>query len=166
MTHKVRDIDLGRRQILKLGLSAAALGSFGGTQAIADPEGTWGQPDPTIFPPNFFPTGKSLCKILEIHLYGGLSPWETFYHRPVTGTFSLTVYGTNMCRQIWGVIAILLGRRVRLDLHRVSAESAEPSAASAARLGAQGTRAGTAGRSQNPPPGRPKPRLARPRETK
>jgi uncharacterized protein DUF1501 len=86
MTRKVSDIDFGRRQVLKLGLSAAALGGFCGTPAIADiadPVGTWGRPDPTIFPPNFFPAGKSLYKVLEIHLYGGLSPWETFYYRPV-----------------------------------------------------------------------------------
>jgi hypothetical protein len=83
MAIKVRDVDLARRQVLRLGLGAAALGTFGNAGAIADPIGTWGRPEPAIFPDNFFPQGKSFYKVIEIHLYGGLSPWETFYHRPV-----------------------------------------------------------------------------------
>ena len=74
-----------RRQVLRLGAGATALGALGSTAARADPPGTWGRPDPSIYPASFFPAGKTFYKILEIHLYGGLSPWETFYHRPLTG---------------------------------------------------------------------------------
>jgi hypothetical protein len=36
----------------------------------------WGDLDPAMFPGT-----PPSCKVLEIFLYGGLSPWETFYHQ-------------------------------------------------------------------------------------
>jgi hypothetical protein len=81
----MRDIAISRRQVLEWGLGGVAVGALGSTPALAQAVSVWGQPDPTIFPANFFPAGKSFYKVLEIHLYGGLSPWETFYHRPISG---------------------------------------------------------------------------------
>lgn len=48
---------------------------------LMDPVGTWGRPEPAIYPRGFFPGTAKSFKVLEIHLYGGLSPWENFYHR-------------------------------------------------------------------------------------
>jgi hypothetical protein len=42
----------------------------------------WGDIPATIWPASGVPTPR---KVLEIHLYGGLSPWETFYLRDMTG---------------------------------------------------------------------------------
>jgi hypothetical protein len=64
---------------LALAAGAIVVGAHGSAAAGASP--IWGQPDPSIYPPQFFPPGRNLYKVLEIHLYGGLSPWETFYHR-------------------------------------------------------------------------------------
>jgi hypothetical protein len=36
------------------------------------------------------------CKVLEIHLYGGLSPWETFYVRPPTAANRFRGFDTEM----------------------------------------------------------------------
>jgi len=85
MSSTVGAASFNRREVLKLGAGATAFSALGGAAAFADPLGTWGRPDPSIYPANFFPPGKSFYKLLEIHLYGGLSPWETFYHRPLAG---------------------------------------------------------------------------------
>jgi len=85
-----------RRNFLSLagfscaGAAALALGS---PPALADDP--WGKfADPTVTPTGFFPGGQSFYKVLEIHLYGGLSPWETFYHRPLADNRGWRGFGT------------------------------------------------------------------------
>jgi hypothetical protein len=81
MTDLHMTLEITRREALRFGLSAIAVGACGGNEAKADSLAVWGQPSASIYPANFFPRGRSFYKVLEIHLYGGLSPWETFYHR-------------------------------------------------------------------------------------
>lgn len=77
--------EITRREALQIGLGAIALGASYGKEPRAESIAVWGQPDQSIYPPNFFRPGQSFYKVLEIHLYGGMSPWETFYHRPLPG---------------------------------------------------------------------------------
>lgn len=70
-------MDNGRRMVLHaLGAGATAAVMPGAALAQPAPWGTI----PTYSTP-IWPTAPDL-KILEIHLYGGLSMWETFYVRP------------------------------------------------------------------------------------
>jgi hypothetical protein len=67
-----------RRTFLKL----AGAGLAAATVAVLAPRrarGAWGDlQDPAAV----WPGGVPDTRVLEIFLYGGLSPWETFYHRP------------------------------------------------------------------------------------
>jgi hypothetical protein len=72
--------EITRREALHFGLAALAVGTDARAQSSPPP---WGQPDASIYRRDFFPRGRRFYKVLEIHLYGGLSPWETFYHRPL-----------------------------------------------------------------------------------
>jgi hypothetical protein len=67
-----------RRKFLTLaGASAAAMGI--GALTARRARAGWGDfQDPLIV----WPGGVPDIKVLEVFLYGGLSPWETFYHRP------------------------------------------------------------------------------------
>jgi hypothetical protein len=69
-----------RRTFLKVvGGGATALGlGLTTRQARAD---TWGDVDPSVWP-----VGSTLAtRVLEIYLWGGMAPWESFYYRPVPG---------------------------------------------------------------------------------
>lgn len=69
-----------RRALLKkVGIGIAGLGA-GLFSTAAD--AAWGDQ-----PTGFWPAGSSPVRsILEIYLWGGMAPWETFYYRPVGGT--------------------------------------------------------------------------------
>jgi hypothetical protein len=75
-----------RRTFLKLaGIGGVATGaSLLGSRLVSavDPP-TWG-----ALPPGVWPGAAPHYKVLEIFLYGGLSPWETFYHRATAPTGS------------------------------------------------------------------------------
>jgi len=67
-----------RRKFLQL----AARGAAGAGLCLLTPRlayGAWGD---FAAPTTVWPAGLPSTKILEIFLYGGLSPWETFYVRP------------------------------------------------------------------------------------
>lgn len=72
---------ISRRALLKWGglLAAGSAMRLGLGRAWADaawaplPAGTWAGAPPVA------------SKILEIFFYGGLSPWETFFHKPIDG---------------------------------------------------------------------------------
>jgi hypothetical protein len=81
--HDDRRTDFTRRQILKAtAIGAAGLGFGLGfvKKALASPD-AWGEVPGGIWPPGFTP-----AKILEIHLFGGMAPYESFYYRDVVGS--------------------------------------------------------------------------------
>ena len=78
-------LHISRRQFVK-SVAASALGNIL-QPVLGDVSSTqpsaWGEiTDPTIWPMG---TLSQPMKILEVHLYGGLSPWETFYLRNRSG---------------------------------------------------------------------------------
>ena len=69
---------IARRKFLSLVGASAAAGGMGAV-ATRQARAAWGDfQDPVAV----WPGGVPDIKILEVFLYGGLSPWETFYHRP------------------------------------------------------------------------------------
>jgi hypothetical protein len=70
---------MDRRRFLTTAVAGGATFSLGyAARAKAD----WGDP---LIPQEIqivWPNGRPDVKVLEIFLYGGISPWETFYHRP------------------------------------------------------------------------------------
>jgi len=69
-----------RRSFLKaLGAGAAGVG-LGMLPRIAR-AASWGDVDPTVWSPG---TGPA-TSVLEIYLWGGMAPWESFYYRPASG---------------------------------------------------------------------------------
>lgn len=75
--------DWTRRRLLSAAAAASAMGALGGLSPAARAQstaGTWGE-----IPTGVWPGSTPTHKILEIHLYGGLSPWESFYFRPTPG---------------------------------------------------------------------------------
>lgn len=79
--HDDRRTELTRRQLLK----AAAIGTAGlgfglgfAKKAFAD---AWGEVPTGIWSPGFQPS-----KVLEIHLFGGMAPYESFYYRDIVGS--------------------------------------------------------------------------------
>lgn len=82
------DHDPARRRILRAAAAASAGGVLGAGWPWASAHSatpTWGDVDPGIWPAANPPAPAPAFKILEIHLYGGLSPWETFYFRAGPG---------------------------------------------------------------------------------
>lgn len=85
MTH-----DDSRRRFLATSAAAAAAAVFPWREARGGPTDPWGHVDPGVWPPcGTPPCSVPSFKVLEIHLYGGLSPWETFYFRdlPANGGY-------------------------------------------------------------------------------
>ncbi len=69
-----------RRSFIKLAAAGAA-GAVVGLPRLASAE--WGEIPKPSSTPDFWPTGVMPAKkVLEIHLWGGLAPWESFYFRP------------------------------------------------------------------------------------
>src|SRR5262249_47012539 len=103
--------DLGRRSFLKGALGAAGVGAgllHPWLRALASyppctPTGAvWGAlPAPPMGQQPIWAAPPDL-KILEIHLYGGLSPWETFYVRPPTSTDRYRGFNAEVAATPWG----------------------------------------------------------------
>lgn len=66
-----------RRFIQSVGIGAAA---FALRPRLA--RATWGDVDPATWPGTSGPASS----LLEIYLWGGMAPWESFYYRPVSGS--------------------------------------------------------------------------------
>lgn len=75
--------DVSRRRFLATAAAAAGATAWPWHEARGGPTDPWGHVDPGLWPacsPTPCATAPAY-KVLEIHLYGGLSPWETFYFR-------------------------------------------------------------------------------------
>jgi hypothetical protein len=75
--------DRARRRLLGASAAASAVGVLGAllpVRAARAAGGAWGD-----LPAGVWPATEPAYRILEIHLYGGLSPWESFYFRPGAG---------------------------------------------------------------------------------
>lgn len=72
-------VDPTRRRMLAAS-AAGAVGSLLPASRAHASGGAWGE-----LPSGVWPGASPAYKILEIHLYGGLSPWESFYFRPGPG---------------------------------------------------------------------------------
>ncbi|HVT99552.1 MAG TPA: hypothetical protein VHE33_18785 [Acidobacteriaceae bacterium] len=67
-----------RRTFLKTagaGIAAGLAVGLSGRRSLA----AWGDPDPSVWGGH----GTPATKVLEIHLLGGMAPWESFYYRPI-----------------------------------------------------------------------------------
>lgn len=69
-----------RRDLLKAGLAGAATGPWFLRRASAQDD--WGK---IKMGSPWGTAGSPIKQILEIYIYGGLSPWETFFLNPTTG---------------------------------------------------------------------------------
>ena len=75
---------ISRREFLNGSIGCASFLASGlGWPTSTSAQPAWGTPDEAIYTENFFPANQPYYKILEVFLYGGLSPWENFYHRAV-----------------------------------------------------------------------------------
>ena len=80
--HDDRRTHLTRRQLLKAAaIGAAGLGFGLGSVKNAFASPAWGDLPADIWGPGFSP-----AKVLEIHLFGGMAPYESFYYRDVAGS--------------------------------------------------------------------------------
>ncbi len=69
-----------RRSFIKLAAVGAA-GAVLGFPRLAS--AAWGDIPAPVSNPTFWPAGVTPAqKVLEIHLWGGMAPWESFYFRP------------------------------------------------------------------------------------
>lgn len=66
---------LSRRQLLTRGLAGLAAVPLLGRRALASPFGSF----PAAYAASALPAELRVDNVLEVFLYGGLSPWETFY---------------------------------------------------------------------------------------
>jgi hypothetical protein len=83
-----------RRRALLTGAAAMA----GAGLFIPDRAGAgWGTLDPRTNPWGPNASNRPILRILEIFLYGGLSPWETFYLNPATGGAAAACPGGSTC---------------------------------------------------------------------
>ncbi|HKY39104.1 MAG TPA: hypothetical protein VJN18_24365, partial [Polyangiaceae bacterium] len=57
----------------------------------------WGTLDPRTNPWGPNASNRPINRILEVFLYGGLSPWETFYLNPATGSTAAACAGGSTC---------------------------------------------------------------------
>src|SRR5262249_55464490 len=103
--------ELGRRSFLKGALGAAGVGAgllqpwlraLASYPPCTPTGGVWGDlPAPPMGQQPIWAAPPDL-KILEIHLYGGLSPWETFYVRPPTSTDRYRGFNAEVAAAPWG----------------------------------------------------------------
>ncbi len=103
--------DLGRRSFLKGALGAAGVGggllhpwlrALASYPPCSPTTAVWGDlPAPPTGQPPIWAAPRDL-KILEIHLYGGISPWETFYVRPPTSTDRYRGFTHEVDTAPWG----------------------------------------------------------------
>lgn len=69
-----------RRFLQAVGLGAAGIGL--GLRSRRARASSWGDVDPTVWPIGTSPA----MGVLEIYLWGGMAPWESFYYRPAAGS--------------------------------------------------------------------------------
>ena len=75
---------LTRRQLLKASAAAVAgfyIGSGRGGRAWATSDAAWG-----CLPTDIWPAGFQGSKLLHVHLFGGMAPFESFYYRDVANS--------------------------------------------------------------------------------
>jgi hypothetical protein len=72
--------DHARRRFLGATAAAGVMGSLVPMRSALAADPAWGD-----LPIGVWPGTAPAHRILEIHLYGGLSPWESFYFRPGAG---------------------------------------------------------------------------------
>lgn len=95
--------DIDRRSLLKMLAAAGATAVAGGfsRRAFADPNtmGGWNRRRSDF-------TMTREYKVLELYLYGGLSPWETFYVRNRTNWASKTAFATDFSALTWDCLDV------------------------------------------------------------
>ena len=83
-----------RRTLLK-GITAGAIGvGFGLFPRLA--RAAWGDIDPQVWPAGVTPA----TKVLEIYLWGGMAPWESFYYSSAVGS-TTRGFDTDVGALVW-----------------------------------------------------------------